>query len=274
MIRVFILALLSVLPVTAMRSAEPDLSDPAVVIETWVRLKGDTAGRVTYEWVTGVAYGVPAGALSRPLFGIESVTVRQVRSLGEAGYEEQNYACRLYRDAATGEYIDRFLNPFTGREVLLETLCSPGPTIRYTPESVELVGDWKFESTALGGPMSLELIEAGDHVVIRRDAHSQYIASDSGEVRRELSIDTFKVSLDDLQNRRLTGLLPTYSWVSVTQWMTILDMGDTPGRMLWSINGRKYLRADELPARFLAALEEAVPGALQRVFDWGDDSDP
>jgi len=43
MIRVFILALLSVLPVTAMRSAEPDLSDPAVAIETWVRLKRDTA---------------------------------------------------------------------------------------------------------------------------------------------------------------------------------------------------------------------------------------
>jgi hypothetical protein len=118
MFRVFILALLSVLPVTAMRSAELDLSAPAAAIETWVRLKGDTAGRVTYEWVTGVAYGAPAGAPCRPLFGIESVTVRQVRSVGEAGYEEQNYVCRLYRDAATGAYIDRFLNPFTGRHAL------------------------------------------------------------------------------------------------------------------------------------------------------------
>lgn len=274
MTRLFILALLSLLPVTAMQSAELDLSDPAIAVETWVRLKGDTAGRVTYEWVTGVAYGVPVGDLSRPLFAIESVTVRQVRKLGEAGYQEKTYACRLYRDAATREYINRFLNPFTGREVLLATRCSPGPTIRYTPERVELVDDWKFESTALGGPMLLELIETGDHVVIRRDAHSQYQSSDSGDIRRELSIDTFKVSAEDLHDRRLTSLIPAYSWVSVTQWMTILDMGDTPGRMLWSINGRNYLRADELPARFLAALEDAVPGALERGFDWDDESSP
>lgn len=270
MARVSILCWVFLLPAIGIGGDAPSLSDPATAIETWVRLKGDTSGRMTYEWVTGVAYGVPVGDLSRPLFGIESVTVRQVRRLGESGYEERNYACRLYRDAESDQYIDRFTNPFTGREVLLTGRCSPGPTIRYTPERVELVGDWNFQSTALGGPMSLEVIETGDQVVIRRDAHSQYKSSDSGEVRRELSIDTFKISADDLMNAELTSLLPAYSWISVTQWMTILDMGDTPGRMLWSINGRKYLSPDELPARFRAALEEAVPGALERGIDWDE----
>ncbi len=28
----------------------PDVSDPKIAMETWMRLKGDLAGGVTYEW--------------------------------------------------------------------------------------------------------------------------------------------------------------------------------------------------------------------------------
>ena len=56
-----------------------DLSDPAQAMETWIRLKGDTGGEVTYEWMTGTAYGVPDNESSRALFHIESVTVRQTK---------------------------------------------------------------------------------------------------------------------------------------------------------------------------------------------------
>ena len=37
----------------------PNLSDPKVAMETWMRLKGDLAGRVTYEW--GTYQGICSG---------------------------------------------------------------------------------------------------------------------------------------------------------------------------------------------------------------------
>ena len=247
-----------------------DLSDPIDAMETWVRLKGDTAGRVTYEWVTGFAYGVPVGAPSQPLFQIESVTVRQNRRDGESAYLERTFACRLYRDADTGDYMDAFTNPFTGKRVALKPSCSPGPPLRLSAAGMELLSDMTFESTALGRHMTLQRIDAGDHVIIRRDAHSRYVVPSSGEVRREMSIDTFKLKPDDLNDTRLTALLPAYSWVSNTQWMSLFDMADTPGHMIWSINGRKFMTAEALPAEFRAALERYVPGALDRDIEWPD----
>lgn len=43
--------------------------------------------------------------------------------------------------------------------------------------------------------------------------------------------------------------------------------GDRPGRMLWSIDGRKFERADQLPQEFRAALLAAVPDALSRPLE-------
>ena len=80
----------------------PDQSDPKVAMETWMRLKGDLAGGVTYEWAAGTAYGAPQDGPSVTLFSIESVTIRQFRRLGEDLYEERTISCRLYKDADSG----------------------------------------------------------------------------------------------------------------------------------------------------------------------------
>lgn len=243
-------------------------ADAAADVETWVRLKGDAAGAVTFEWVRGIAHGIALDDISRPLFEIESVTLRQTRRLGPAQYVEQTWACRLYRDAITGEYISRFLNPFTQRDVALVARCSAGPSLRYAPDRVSLVSALPIESSALNAPMQLSRIDAGERVVIRREAHSQYRSLASGDLRRETSIDTFTVRARDLANPRITNLDASYQWTSVTQWMAELAMGERPGRMLWTVNGRKYERAVDLPAPFRAALERAVPGALEHRFDW------
>jgi hypothetical protein len=240
------------------------VADPAEAVETWVRLKGDSAGAVTYEWVTGAAWGIPDGAMAQPLFRFESVTVRRFRKLGPAQYLEVSYACRLYRDFATGAFIDRLANPFTKGEARLETRCSPGPTVRYTPQKVALEPDIGFDSTALNVPMRLERVDMGERVAFRRDSRAQYTSRATGEQRRETSLDSFVVDAAALANPALSSLPAAYQWTSVTQWMTDLGAGMPPGRMLWSINGRKFDRPGDLPADFRAALEKAVPDALTR----------
>ena len=244
------------------------ISDPAQAMETWLRLKGDSAGAITYEWMTGTAYGLPDEQVSVPLFRIESVTLRQFKKVGVAEFLEQTYACRLYRDASSDVYISHFVNPLTKLDVPLRVRCSAGQTVRYTSERVSLVADIKFESTALNVPLRLERINAGDKVILKREASSQYRSQATGELRRETSLDTFTVDAKALANPRVTNLPASYQWTSVTQWMPELGMAGLPGRMLWSVNGRKYQRSSELPATFRLALERTVPGALAHRFEW------
>jgi hypothetical protein len=221
----------------------------AEAVEAWVRLKGDAGGATTYEWVSGTAFGMPADGPAVELFRMESVTVRRFEKVGAASYIERNYACRLYRDAQSGEFVDHFRNPLTGRDVVLTSRCSAAPAVRYTADTVELLSDMKFESSALGGPMQLEQLTMGDVVVIRRN---------------ELSVDSFVTTPRALADKKLRMLSPAYHWEAVGGWMTDLAMGNQPGRMLWSIFGRNYRSAEELPADFRSALLQRIPDALQR----------
>jgi hypothetical protein len=236
----------------------------AAAVDAWVRLKGDAAGSVTYEWVTGVAYGVPSEALSRPLFRFESVTVRQFRKDGPSRYLEQNYACRLYRDINTGQFIERFTNPLTNKEVKLTTRCGAGIGVRYSPQRVELLGNMKFTSSALGVPMRLERFDLGTQVVIRREAHSEFTSPSTGELRRETALDTFTVDAARFDDRSKAFLAPVYQWTSSSQWMAELGMTGMPGRMLWVVHGRNVRQVSELPSDFRAALLRAVPDAFDR----------
>ena len=241
-------------------------------METWLRLKGDIAGSVTYEWAAGTAYGVPQDADAVVLFSIESLTIRQFRRLAEDLYEERTMSCRLYRDADSGAFIDEFINPLTGMRTELKTPCRPGQPVRYSPERVELLVEVPWESSILDRPVSLQLLRAGDQVVIRRRAFSAFTMA-SGLVRRELAVDTFALPVASLANTGITSLKPSYNWDAVRDWSGLLDMGDMPGHMYWSVVGRKFARAEELPADFRGALEERYPGALKQTPDWEADFD-
>lgn len=245
-----------------------DLNDPTTAIETWVRLKGDSGGKLTYEWVSGTAYGIPFDSPGQPLFRLESVTIRQFQRQGPGRYTEQTFSCRLYRDTASNAFIDRWLNPYTQVEIDLKPGCGVGPTVIYSPETVELASDIPFTSSALDGPMQLHVVESGDNYIIRRDAHSEFTASPEAAPRRETSEDTFTVPKTIVSDNRSSHWLPNYHWSAVTEWMRSLKIQDRPGRMLWSIDGRNYLHSDELPKDFRLAVDELQPGALQHSFQW------
>ena len=267
---IFRTCLLILSGVATAASAETDLSNPQHAVETWIRLKSDLTGRTTYEWMTGTVYGLPEDAASRPLFMVESVTVRETRKADDGSYEERNFACRLYKDAKTGAFIDRFDNPFTGRTVNFNVSCNPGIPLRLSPSGLEIPPDIPYESSALNSPMELQKIDAGDHIILRHDAHATFVVPSTGEVRPEMSIDTFKLAAEDLANPELTALFPAYSWVSNTKWMSIFGMQDVPGHMIWDLQGRKFTDPDELPELFRAALEELEPGILSQSIDWSN----
>jgi hypothetical protein len=248
---------------SANRVEAQEVISGAAAVDAWLRLKGDAAGSLTYEWVSGMVFGIPLDEVAVPLFRMESVTLRRFERASDAVIEK-SYSCRMYRDHRSGEFIERFVNPLNGKEVPLTTRCSLAPQVRYTAAKIEILSNMKYESSALGVLPTLERITLGEVTVIRRPVRATFTPPNSSASRHELSIDTFTVPTRDFDNPRRRMLAPAYHWESVTQWMGDLAMGDRPGRMLWSISGRSFRRAEDLPADFRAALQRAMPGALER----------
>ena len=220
-------------------------------METWLRLKGDIAGGVTYEWASGTAYGVPQDADGVALFSIESVTIREIRRLEDDLYEERTIACRLYKDAESGAFIDEFINPLTGGRTELRTFCGPGEPVRYSPERLELLVEVPWESSILDRPVTLELLRADDEVIIRRRAFSAFTPA-GGKVRRELAVDTFALPAASLADPRITSLSPSYSWDAVRTGRDFWTWGTCPATCTgpWSAGNsaaRKNCRRNSAP---------------------------
>jgi len=217
-----------------------------------------------------MVYGVPDDSQSRPLFMVESVTVRETRKQPDGTFEERNFACRLYKDHDSGAFINQFENPFTGETVEFNVRCNPGIPLRLSAGGLKIPEDVPYESSALNVPMELQMIAAADHIILRHDAHATFVVPGTGEIRREMSIDTFKLDEDDLNDPNLTALFPAYSWVSNTKWMSIFGMQDDPGHMIWDLHGQKFLDAKDLPPAFRAALDDLEAGILEKPIDWSN----
>jgi hypothetical protein len=180
-------ALLTLIGTTAV--GDQAIIDPAVIeggdaVALWARLKGDPQGGVTYEWMRGTAYGLPDGAMGVVLFGIESVTIRQLTVRSPTNYVERTYACRSYRDATTGAYAREHTNPLTGRRITLTPRCAAGPTLRHSGDRIELMSPLPLTSTAIGSPMRLHRLVAGTAVFITRESHSEFRSPRTGASRR------------------------------------------------------------------------------------------
>ena len=260
-----LISLLSAVALLALRlgpAGAIDTADPMANIEAWIKLTGDTSGKTVFRWQKGVAYAMPKGAASQPLLGLEGLAIVRDTKLPEGGYREQQVACGLYFDPATGAYIHEMTNPFTGKIVKLGNRCGGISGARFTREGLKMEANFAMESSVLGRPYLLQWALNGDRAVIKRVAHTKWVEPASGKTKFEITADTYAAKLSDLENPAKTSVDASYSWVSQTEWMTMLDMADRPGNMLWMMDGQKFASAADIPAAFRKAFEEAYPGRL------------
>jgi hypothetical protein len=131
-----------------------------------------------------------------------------------------------------------------------------------------LLGSLKLRSSALGVPLQLQRIDSGSTTTYTRQAHSEFEAAAGAAPRRESAIDTYTVPVAQQSDPLPSSLDAAYQWTSVGGWMRGLGLDDTPGRMLWVVHGRKFRRADELPAAVRAEIARLDPAALEHRFSW------
>ncbi|WP_446831299.1 DUF1838 family protein [Candidatus Foliamicus sp.] len=255
--------------------AAPDsdrFDDPAYNIEAWVKLEGDTSGRVFYRLSRMLAYGVPKGSFSQPLFGMIGVTKKAYREMS-GGYEARWTGCGLYADPETWELIDSFENPYTGEVIPLKPMCSLISGARLTVEDgLSSIAPFAMESTIFGRPYVLDWTVVGDTAFLQREAHTQWQEPSSGKLKHEMTIDSAAVPLAQLDDPAVTSIDMPMAHTLVTEWMTMLKMGDAPGSMLWRADITKHFDAAEIPEHIRAALEKERPGFFVQdlVFDDAD----
>jgi hypothetical protein len=180
--------------------------------------------------------------------------------------------CGYYYDLKTGETVDRWVNPYTDETV--EVLHIANPQINAPLEPVVRAAklyDDPVEAAKPPAPFLLDWTVAGDSVFTEQRSHlwaknpldpNIWKRESSGPMIRITDSTAFVLKLSELQNKALTTLSHTGTWVHSRPWQPFMLMGQAEGSCMFRCFTGSASKLDDLPQDIVKLVDKCNPDFL------------
>ncbi|MGI9291652.1 MAG: DUF1838 family protein [Gammaproteobacteria bacterium] len=234
-----------------------DLDNPEDRLTALAKLRGSIDGAPVMWWMKGTRFGV-VDEVVEPLFNMligSFLTMKPV----EDGFMLNMLEMSYFTNLETGEVMDEFLNPYTGKTVQIpEQRLGPYP-VKMTTTGVILpdvpaFGD--IDLTTRVGPAIVHM----DDVWIRDDS-SVKVDSDHPMMGKHTynELVTYRGKLSDINNPELASAPAEIMFQSVTSWREWFEADDVGGHTTARATGTKIKSIDEFPPEYLEAARKRHP---------------
>lgn len=239
-----------------------DPRDPNDALEISKRLQcGVSADEpAVYHW-SGNIYGRSPGQRDKLLFKGEGMNIRRCVEVTDpergTGWRLISREVMLMLDPETGEVVDEWENPYTGKTVsVMQVHNDP------------VNGRPNFAFGRDGSPFQLSTMrEAGRYVFIPFEVPLFYTNPLAGEYQEfvgnnyhAMEIFDFAALKDELYDSSKPTAYPMISWVRISDWAPWMEMSGRPGQMVFNAMGRKLPGGfEELPAVLKDEIRENYP---------------
>jgi hypothetical protein len=223
----------------------PDLAVPANNLRALVRMTASLTERDVPWWYDGTIYGVTPAEGPRPLFRFEGMELYWMRHLPEGEYELIGNTVTFFRDRDTGAMIDRFANPYTGKENTVPAAVQGGGAGRGFNYSVKGIRMTKVVAQVPDKPLVLDWTFARDAVWLHNTT-----AYPPGLPPPRLQRQTMFARQADFLDEKRDSIPALFSSTVLMPWLKWMEMGETAGHLLWHASGAKLASIDELPAEY------------------------
>ena len=271
----------------AARRETIDFSDPVQSMRAFIKLMGDLDPTVeTPSWFAGTLYAdVRRDRPLKPLMGVEGFGVLRTERKSDTSYHVFNRELAFYKDLKTGEYLDKWTNPFTKEE------CDVKPIHNMTVNAHMVVSEkvgtaiqMDFDGNLMDVPLPLQWINIGDKLFSDFSVHTMFPnelkpdvwpRESSGPVVRIGEIFQRVADLAELENPDVTRADYSGTWTRVGPWLPWMRQGQAEGNLVFSTFMTKLNSIDELPPVFRARIEERLPEYFQAPppETWGGKND-
>jgi hypothetical protein len=250
-----------------------DLQVPEQALDVLVKMRGDLTGaEVAWYW-TGSIWGMVPGEGNRKLFDYDGFSGARFEAV-EGGYRMLNRELGVYRDPSSGEILDRWLNPYLGREVQVLHRLNDHVNVELTAQGRFGIG--AIPTTIMGDDIwwRLDIFFFRPSPISRKD----YPLNVQHDMYQGSELTMYHARLADIQNPQLTSTPAEVTFTRISQWEPFMEMGNRPGQMVFHAAGRKLVDESELervdprlyqhistnhPA-YLHAPEEWQPGTVSQ----------
>lgn len=250
-----------------------DLTTPQGNVEAFARISGDTDPAATsHSWYVGRVTGHRPGEAARDLMRIIGMgTVRMLPLKGRPGYQMLRKELGFFTDFETGDVLDRWTNPYTNEDVMVDHIANPSINAEIKPYLAE-TGLYEEVNPEKARPFLLDWTIVGDRAITERHANlwvknpldpAIWKRESSGPMIAISDSNVFNVSLSNLQNPDLTKVLSQGHWVHQRPWQPWMLMGQEEGFISYNCVTGSAGCLNDLPSQIVALARERFPDFLK-----------
>jgi hypothetical protein len=240
---------------TVILPASYDLTKPEDKVEAFMKVRAHLEGKdVVYYWA-GKIYSFAPGQKSKLLFKCEGFNVARAvkREEGWFLFSREGF---FYQDPDTGKILEKWLNPFTSKEV---------EVVHVWNDPVNVMFKYDDSKSYIKG----EYRELGDTICWYMDAllrypsplkRSEYPLYSQDDFYQAGELFQFYSSKSDLDDPGLKSVPAVISWARIGPWLPFMEMADRPGYLVYHCRGRKLPNGfSDLPKAIRQYVEKHFP---------------
>lgn len=260
-------------------STKLDLDSPQQRLRVFRKLQGsEIDGVATMMYYSGVTFGSVEPAKLTALYGMEGLTFLRSFLQPDGSIRWLANEVAVHTDLASGDVIERWLNPYTNETVEVWPLRN-GPLNYTVSPTAEMTGGWKLLRPMPAGakgfyvPASIvgpNLVVTIDGQATRRNPlpPAQWPRESSGEQLVYSEHNTWIASHTELASRDVPSPAVTGAWHSLKPWRHWMLMGSTPGHIYSHLVARKIETLEEAPRAVVEYCRRKFPTFLSAPAEW------
>ena len=253
-----LLVALAVTPAAAL-----DVNTPEGSLQALVKMRASLDGKPVFADWKVTAFAVVPGQRMRALFRLDGFNVARMEPQAGGSWRMISREVAYYRDLKTGEILQRYANPLTGK----------------TDDVLQVINDpvnVEFPAPSPGGRRAM-FEPSGDQLVMRQDipllypnpvTPKDYPLESTGENYIASEHFIFFARAADVKDDKLVSAPTHYSWSRLGPWLPWMGMGSQPGMMLYVGHGTKFSSPDQLDPVVRAYTEKNHPEFMKAPAAW------
>jgi hypothetical protein len=245
-------------------AAEPWMSTPRQILDTYIRVQGDLTGKVCpWRW-HGYMVAVTPTENPKVLFACEGVETKKVFVRAD-GIEMWSKVMTMFKHPDTGAVLNGkpWTNPFTGATNIVKPNIIGSKTLYTVSDRGTILGARLGEDgKPLAAPpdeLTLDFTVLGDKLQIA--GQRKY------PERRPVPLAEFGTTTAELAQVRDAArprVEAVFAATFLAPWQPFLEMPDRPGHAVWHAVGRKMEGFEGLSPDYLEQAKLYIPDVL----DW------
>lgn len=234
----------------------------------YIKMTGSLEPATIYTWFSGQLWGIVPGTAAKPLVSFEGLA-KSVWRLENGQITKQSYDIGYFGDLDSGKLLNRFDNPYTGKQVAPYHYAYGGGITRYS--KLGKISDGKVE------PLQQKWMSSGDLAWYDETMSASFassfdpqewpLASAGKEVYFGTST-TNTAKIADLLDTSKSNIPYTFFWTAINSWEPWLHMGEAPGYVMWRATGRKLGDLSEAPESIIKYVHRVQPNYFKDDQPW------